>query len=64
MTTLGAWYRDTALGLAGTAVARTEHLGGSPVVTLQWVDDGVVREMNVEEARLAPLPTSVPGFHA
>lgn len=53
IVTLGSWYRDTALGIVGTAVARTEHLGGSPVVKLQWLGaDDELKEHYVEEARL------------
>lgn len=65
MITLGRWYRDTALGIVGTAVSRTEHLGGSPVVKLQWLGaDDEAKEHYVEEARLEEVAAARDvGFH-
>lgn len=62
---LGHWYRDTALGIVGTAVARTEHLGGSPVVKLQWLGgDDELKEFFCEEARLIEVSAErAVGFH-
>lgn len=62
--TLGHWYRDSALGIVGAAVARTEHLSGSPVVTLQWLGgDDELKEFCVEEDRLTEVSDERPlGF--
>lgn len=60
---LGKTYCDGPTGVEGVATARTESLGGSVEIKLEWADgDGVPASDWFTESRLTEVPQKRVGF--
>lgn len=58
--TLGEKYRDNVTGIQGTAISTHEYLHGCTRVTLQWLNNGEIKDYTFDSPSLVSVETDAP----